>query len=721
MTTTTNATARREGSAARAPGSTTAVLLATAPTGDGRPAALLTFEGSALLSRLVRQLESLAVRRVEVLTRPQWADALRAAVADTGIRVVVRPCEDPAHDLRQIAAVAARARGPIVVAHADVVTQREALAGLLADPRVVTGILSTGRRRAYTFRVRSARGRVVSAGSPYHTVRRPTGTFLGFLKVDTRDRESLAEVATELAELCAAPPAEWLAELDRREARYLKSMRAQVLAAQGLDRVGPEDDGSLASADADVAAEEPLEGADAAAGDPTMSDVRAEQPDDDPLLGDEHRETVARRMELARANVPSMLVVGLVRRGVHLGNSYLRSLFWSRPLSVEAAEAAEERIGSHDEERALLASAVKASDSWFTTFLVSPYSKYVARWCARVGLTPNIVTTISMVIGIAAALAFATGTRLGLVVGAVLLQLAFTADCVDGQLARYTRTFSKLGAWLDSIFDRGKEYVVFAGLAVGASRGFGDDVWLLAGLAITLQTARHTVDFSYAARQHELIAAVPQLPLSQTSDRARSSAQREPDHHPAPAEAPEPAAPMMTEARPAHVAPPVESSPATAAPERTTVVTHASAGAAMAHRVTAHAGATVTHRVETADGGRATTGLDPSEDAVPLDSGAAADPRRDDREKVAKPPRARKPLSRRIGIAAVALSRRFERRPWMRWAKKILVLPIGERFAVISLTAALWTPRVTFVVLLAWGCLAAAYSVSGRVLRSMAA
>ena len=50
-----------------------------------------------------------------------------------------------------------------------------------------------------------------------------------------------------------------------------------------------------------------------------------------------------------------------------------------------------------------------------------------------------------------------------MVAGAVLLQLAFTFDCVDGQLARYTRQFSKLGAWLDSIFDRTKEYVVFAG------------------------------------------------------------------------------------------------------------------------------------------------------------------------------------------------------------------------------------------------------------------
>ena len=40
-------------------------------------------------------------------------------------------------------------------------------------------------------------------------------------------------------------------------------------------------------------------------------------------------------------------------------------------------------------------------------------------------------------------------------------------------------------------------------------------------------------------------------------------------------------------------------------------------------------------------------------------------------------------------------------------------LPIGERFALISLTAAIATPRVTFVALLVWGGVAAVYTVRG--------
>src|SRR3954471_3159572 len=167
---------------------------------------------------------------------------------------------------------------------------------------------------------------------------------------------------------------------------------------------------------------------------------------------------------------------------------------------------------AREDDRALLDAAVKPQDGFFTTFFVSPYSKYIARWAAHRGFTPNQVTTLSMLIGVAAAVAFALGTRAGWIAGAVLLQVAFTFDCVDGQLARYTRTFTKLGAWLDSVFDRGKEYVVFAGLAIGASRA-GDPMWLLAGAALTFQTVRHAFDFSFAAAEHQEYRVAVQRPL----------------------------------------------------------------------------------------------------------------------------------------------------------------------------------------------------------------
>ena len=199
----------------------------------------------------------------------------------------------------------------------------------------------------------------------------------------------------------------------------------------------------------------------------------------------------------------------------------LRGLFWARPLAPADVAAAAARIAEHDEEKALLGSAVKSTDGFFTTFLVSPYSSTSRAGRRGAGWTPNLVTCLSMLVGVLAAAAFATGERWGLVLGAVLLQAAFTLDCVDGQLARYTRTFTPLGAWLDSIFDRGKEYVVYAGLAIGA----GEDVWLLAAAALALQTTRHAGDFAFNAARDEAIRArlaVPQFKRDKRRPAARA-------------------------------------------------------------------------------------------------------------------------------------------------------------------------------------------------------
>jgi Family of unknown function (DUF5941) len=62
--------------------------------------------------------------------------------------------------------------------------------------------------------------------------------------------------------------------------------------------------------------------------------------------------------------------------------------------------------------------------------------------------------------------------------------------------------------------------------------------------------------------------------------------------------------------------------------------------------------------------------------------------------------------------------RALDRSPRARWVKKMIAFPIGERFAAISLSAAFFDARVTFIVLLAWGGLSTAYNTAGRVLRS---
>ena len=63
--------------------------------------------------------------------------------------------------------------------------------------------------------------------------------------------------------------------------------------------------------------------------------------------------------------------------------------------------------------------------------------------------------------------------------------------------------------------------------------------------------------------------------------------------------------------------------------------------------------------------------------------------------------------------------RKLDRSRALRWLKRMAAFPIGERFAVISITAAFFDARVTFIAVLAWGGFALVYTQTGRVLRSI--
>jgi phosphatidylglycerophosphate synthase len=165
--------------------------------------------------------------------------------------------------------------------------------------------------------------------------------------------------------------------------------------------------------------------------------------------------------------------------------------------------AAEAALGAVDEDAAELRLSVKERDDFFTTFFVSTWSPYVTRAAARIGLGPTAVTMFSVLFAVLAAVLFGVGGRPALVAGAVLLYLGFVLDCVDGQLARYTRNFSAWGGWLDTMADRAKEYLVYAGLGFGVTHAGLGNGWALAIAAMTLQTVRHMTDTWYGVLHDE--------------------------------------------------------------------------------------------------------------------------------------------------------------------------------------------------------------------------
>jgi CDP-diacylglycerol---glycerol-3-phosphate 3-phosphatidyltransferase len=96
-------------------------------------------------------------------------------------------------------------------------------------------------------------------------------------------------------------------------------------------------------------------------------------------------------------------------------------------------------------------------------------------WTLRkIGITPNAITLMSMVFGIAA------GIQVGrdhLWSGLIFGYFMAFSDIVDGQLAKEYNLITRFGGVLDSVVDRYNEFFIFAGL--GARFYFlGEPLWL---------------------------------------------------------------------------------------------------------------------------------------------------------------------------------------------------------------------------------------------------
>ena len=182
----------------------------------------------------------------------------------------------------------------------------------------------------------------------------------------------------------------------------------------------------------------------------------------------------------------------LVRSGLVVQASALGPFDWSR-VGVRAAGAA----GGPWRQR--LRGASRGGDGFFSTYAVRPVSRRITGFGLAHGWTPNVVTMVSLGLGVLAALLVATGAWGAWVVAAVVLLVALAVDCVDGEIARFTRRFSPLGAFLDAVGDRVKEYAVLAAVAAVAVRE-GSPGWPVALAAMTAVTVRHLEDYAYEAR-----------------------------------------------------------------------------------------------------------------------------------------------------------------------------------------------------------------------------
>jgi hypothetical protein len=98
------------------------------------------------------------------------------------------------------------------------------------------------------------------------------------------------------------------------------------------------------------------------------------------------------------------------------------------------------------------------------------------------GLSAHTATLLAWGTALGGAAALAWGTAVGLALGAVLLQLWYLLDHVDGQLARARGTASLDGVQLDYLMHHTIALVVPLGLGWGCWSRSAEPAWLLAGL-----------------------------------------------------------------------------------------------------------------------------------------------------------------------------------------------------------------------------------------------
>ena len=212
-----------------------------------------------------------------------------------------------------------------------------------------------------------------------------------------------------------------------------------------------------------------------------------------------------------------LVLVALVRAAVIVSPASLTAAPFIRSSDDSAKAKVQEEINGLNIARLRLKMANRANDGFFSVFVLRKFSKLFTWAAVRLKMTPNQVTLISFAVGLLSAYEFSRGTFWSIFAGAVLLQLSLIIDCVDGELARYTRQFSALGAWLDAITDRIKEYLVFFALAYGAAQN-GRDLWIPAMFMMVFQTFRHLSDYNFARIKKVRSTDLPVIDFNQASD-----------------------------------------------------------------------------------------------------------------------------------------------------------------------------------------------------------
>lgn len=153
----------------------------------------------------------------------------------------------------------------------------------------------------------------------------------------------------------------------------------------------------------------------------------------------------------------------------------------TKDTSAPQTSAFESSLKSNDTEERI--------DIWF----YRPIGYQIALFCAKIGITPNAVTIISIFFGVAAGILFYYQELWINVIGMLSLVFANSLDSADGQLARLTNNKSRLGRILDGV--AGDFWFITIHVAIclrSQNEGWSALIWVpgvVAGISHVVQSA----------------------------------------------------------------------------------------------------------------------------------------------------------------------------------------------------------------------------------------
>jgi len=134
-------------------------------------------------------------------------------------------------------------------------------------------------------------------------------------------------------------------------------------------------------------------------------------------------------------------------------------------------------------------------------YFIHPLAGRLVPLFARLRITPNVVSITGMLFGILAAFAYYRYTDLRFAITGFVLMIAWhVMDGADGQLARFTHSYSYFGKVLDGISDNVTFLAVYTALAIALSHKYGGWVYALVALSAVCHAIQSA---SYEAQRQE--------------------------------------------------------------------------------------------------------------------------------------------------------------------------------------------------------------------------